>query len=295
MDVTGIVLLMIGAFAIVAIAVAYGKLSIYTAWIKRALINVSNVQHDVRDTIDYSTYKMKPMEYAVSLFIATTTLFLIGFTFYRSFILALFLTPLSIFYPRIRTKQIIEKRKTELKLQFKDALQSLSSSLHAGKSFETAMRSAITDLLIQYDVDSHIVREFEMIVRKLESNETIEKAFTEFADRSGLDEIQIFAEILETCKRTGGNLISAIKSSTDIISDKIEVLNDIGGILAEKKLEQKILSIMPIILILMLSTSAKDFMRPVFTEIIGRLVMTISITLFVIAYFISEKITNIEV
>ncbi|OGO76583.1 MAG: hypothetical protein A2Y23_05295 [Clostridiales bacterium GWB2_37_7] len=91
------------------------------------------------------------------------------------------------------------------------------------------------------------------------------------------------------------HLISAIKSSTDIISDKIEVLNDIRGILAEKKLEQKILSIMPIILILMLSTSAKDFMRPVFTEIIGRLVMTISITLFVIAYFISEKITNIEV
>ncbi len=132
-------------------------------------------------------------------------------------------------------------------------------------------------------------------MRKLESNETIERAFEEFAERSKLEEIQNFAEVLEICKRTGGNLISAIKSSTDIIADKIEVLNDISSIIAEKKLEQNILSIMPIALILMLSVSAKDFMLPVFTEIIGKVVMTISMLLFTAAYFIAEKITNIEV
>jgi tight adherence protein B len=209
--------------------------------------------------------------------------------------LALILTPISFLYPKIRTKQIIKKRKIELKLQFKDALQSLSSSLHAGKSFESAMKSAIADLLIQYDADSYIIREFEVIVRKLESNETIERAFGEFAGRSKLEEIQNFAEVLEICKRSGGNLITAIKGSTDIIADKIEVLNDISMILAEKKLEQNILSIMPIAMIIMLSISAKDFMMPVFTEAIGRITMTISMALFAAAYLIAEKITNIEV
>jgi tight adherence protein B len=52
---------------------------------------------------------------------------------------------------------------------------------------------------------------------------------------------------------------------------------------------------MPIAMILMLSISAKDFMQPVFTEPVGRVIMTISMGLFASAYFIAEKITNIEV
>jgi tight adherence protein B len=296
MDIMGIVLISIAVIAILGITIAYGKTNINSNLIKKIkLAFLYDRQETVSDTIDYSIYKMKSLEYFLALVIAAAVLFLIGYIFYRSFFLALLITPLSMFYPRIRTRQIIKKRNTELRLQFKDSLQSLSSSLHAGKSFESAMRSAISDLLIQYETDSYIIREFEIIVRKLESNETVERAFAQFAERSMVEEIISFAEILETCKRTGGNLISAIKSSTDIISDKIEVLNDIGSILAEKKLEQNILTIMPIVLILMLSASAKDFMMPVFTGIIGRIVMTISMILFVVAYFLSEKITNIEV
>jgi tight adherence protein B len=295
LDIFNITLIVIAASAIIIIAAAYIKLNLDINFIKKKIIKESKLQNTANTFIDYDLYIMKPIEYGIAVLIAAAALFLIGTIFYRSIVLALLLTPLSFFYPKIRTKQIIEKRKRELKLQFKDALQSLSSSLHAGKSFELAMKSAIADLLIQYEADTYIIREFEIIVRKLESNDTIERAFKEFAGRAGLEEIQSFAEILEICKRSGGNLITAIKSSTDIIADKIEVLNDISSILAEKKLEQNILSIMPLVLILMLSISAEDFMQPVFTEVIGRIVMSFSMILFVVAYFIAEKITNIEV
>ncbi|MDF2531859.1 MAG: hypothetical protein K0Q65_1440 [Clostridia bacterium] len=295
MDIFNITLIVIAASAIIIIAAAYIKLNLDINFIKKKIVKESKLQNTANTLVDYDLYIMKPIEYGIAVLIAAAALFLIGIIFYRSIVLALLLTPLSFFYPKIRTKQIIEKRKRELKLQFKDALQSLSSSLHAGKSFELAMKSAIADLLIQYESDTYIIREFEIILRKLESNDTIERAFKEFAGRAGLEEIQSFAEILEICKRSGGNLITAIKSSTDIIADKIEVLNDISSILAEKKLEQNILSIMPLALILMLSVSAEDFMQPVFTEVIGRIVMSFSMILFAVAYFIAEKITNIEV
>jgi len=244
---------------------------------------------------DYNTYHMRYLEKLGTMAAAAVGLFLIGYIFYRSVLLALLLTPFCLAYPPMRVNRIIKNRKNEVKMQFKDALQSISASLQAGKSFESAMKSAVNDLQIQYDEDSYIMNEFRMIIRKLDSNETIEKAFQDFAARTGIEEIQSFAETLEICKRTGGNLVSAIKSSTDIITGKIEVLNEIQGILAQKKLEQNILTAMPIVLILMLSTSAKDFMEPVFTEIIGRLVMTFSILLFAAAYIIADKITNIEV
>jgi len=295
LDIFNKVLVGIAVAAMIVIATAYIKLNLDINSVKKTTVKESRSHNAANIPIDYDLYIMKPIEYGIAVLFAAALLVLIGYIFYRSIVLALLLTPISIFYPKIRTKQMIEKRKRELKLQFKDALQSLSSSLHAGKSFELAMKSAIADLLIQYEADTYIIREFEMIVRKLESNETIERAFKEFAERSSLEEIESFAEILEICKRSGGNLITAIKSSTNIIADKIEVLNDISSMLAEKKLEQNILSFMPFVLILMLSISAKDFMQPVFTEVIGKIVMTISMVLFVVAYYIAGKITNIEV
>lgn len=247
------------------------------------------------DVIYYNTYHMNLQERMLALLSAAVFVMVIGFIFYRSLLLAAMLLPFSLFYPSYKKRKIIQNRKNQLKLQFKDALQSVAASLHSGKSFESAVARAIPDLLIQYEQEDYIIKEFQAIVRKLEANNTIESAFREFALRSDLEEIQSFAEVLEVCKRSGGNLILAIKSSTEVISDKIEVLNEIAAILAQKKLEQKILMVLPVGIVLMLSFQAEAFMKPVFTQGVGRIVMTVSILMFAIAYFVAEKITNIEV
>lgn len=291
MDVFSILLVVLILAAAIGIALIYYKDKLLAFVYDREKIK-SDCGFEI---IDYNLYAIKPFERSLYILCAALALMALGFVFYRSLAMSLLLTPVSLYYPKIRRMQIINRRKLELKLQFKDALQSLSSSLHAGRSFESALKGAISDLLIQYELDSYIIKELSIIVRRLEANETVESAFLEFAERSHIEEIESFAEILDICKRTGGNLISAIKISTDIISDKIEVQSEIQSILSQKKLEQKILSIMPIIIILMLSMSAMDFMLPVFTEVIGRIVMTFSMGLFVISYLISEKITNIEV
>lgn len=296
MDLLSVLLLILIITTGTGVALLYNKDKLFalvrTMEAKRGFNPKANFGIEI---IDYDVYVIKPLERLFYIIAASLIITAVGFIFYRSILLSLLLTPVSLFYPGIRKRKIISKRKAELRLQFKDAMQSLSSSLYAGRAFESALKGAISDLLIQYEPDSYIVKELGIIVRKLEANETVENAFSEFAKRTHIEEIEGFAEVLDICKRTGGNLITAIKSSTDIIADKIEVQNEIQGILAQKKLEQKILSVMPIAIILMLSTSAMDFMLPVFTQVIGRIVMTVSMGLFVFSYLIAEKITNIEV
>ncbi len=288
MDILNRVLIVVIAAAALGFAVIHLKT-------KGISLHKERQRAEELETIYYNTYHMSLKERLLAIALAAVFIMIIGFIFYRSLFLAALLTPFSLFYPSLKKRKIIRNRKNELKLQFKDALQSVSASLHSGKSFESAVEHAIPDLLIQYEQDEDIIKEFQTIVRKLEANDTIEAAFREFATRSELEEIQSFAEVLEVCKRTGGNLILAIKSSTEVISDKIEVLNEIDAILAQKKLEQKILMVLPVGIILMLSFQAESFMRPVFAQGIGRIVMTISILMFAAAYFIAEKITNIEV
>jgi tight adherence protein B len=48
-------------------------------------------------------------------------------------------------------------------------------------------------------------------------------------------------------------------------------------------------------MVAMLSVASPDYMEPVFNTFIGAVVMTIAIIMFAIAFFISEKIMDIEV
>ncbi len=246
--------------------------------------------------IDYDFYKMTTKERLICVFAAAAIIFAAAYIFYRSILLSLLLTPFSILYPKFRTKGIIKKRKAELNLQFREALYSLASSLSAGRSIETAFRDAYKELSIQYPgSDTYILAELEQINKKIEMNETIEEALTDFAERSHLEDIKNFTDVFIICKRTGGNLIQVVKNASEIISEKIDVKQEIDVLLTEKRLEYKVLNLMPPLIILLLSAGAEEFMSPVFSEPLGRAVMTFSLLLFVLAFIISKKLMDIEV
>ncbi|HPD00996.1 MAG TPA: type II secretion system F family protein [Acetivibrio sp.] len=246
--------------------------------------------------IDYDVYVMKPVEKILYVIAAAVVIFIIAFVFYHSIILSLLLTPLSLFYPKIRTKEIIRKRKNELNLQFKDLLYSLSSSMTAGKSIESSFKEAIKDLSILYpSPETYIIQEVEYIVRRIEMNETIESALEDLSRRSHLEDIENFFDVFKTCKRTGGNMVSVMRNTSNIINDKIEIKEEINTMLSSKKFEQKVLSIMPVFIIALLSVTTEDYMAPVFNMPIGRIVMTIAMVVIAAGYFISAKIMDINV
>ncbi len=246
--------------------------------------------------IRYDQYQLSSSERMKYLLSASFVLFTIGYIFYRSVLLALILAAFCVFYPRFKVKTIIQNRKNLLSLQFKEGLYSLSAALSAGRSIESAFEEAIKDLRILYqNDDAFIVKEFDLIVKKIKLNLTVEEAVLDFAERSDDEDIGNFADVFITCKRTGGDIISIIKSTSESIGDKIQIEQEIKTLIAEKRFEQKILNIVPIGLVAFLTYSAGDFMDPVFKTVLGHIVMTIALGLLALSYFISKKIMNIEV
>jgi len=230
--------------------------------------------------------------------VAYSTIFLlgIGFLFYRSIILALVLMPLALLSPGIGEGKYIKARKRQLNQQFKDMLQCVSTSLAVGKSIETAFKEAPMELRLLYpDEKTTIIKEIQLINQRLEMNITVEEAVYDLAKRTELEDILYFSEVFVICKRTGGNLVEVIKNTSRIIAEKQDFLQELELMLAQRRFEQRLLSFIPVGLIFLLSTTAPDYMTPVFTTSTGRAIMTIAILLFSIAFYISNKITEIEV
>ena len=245
---------------------------------------------------DYDVYIMGKQERILTIIFAAIVLFAVGYVFYHNIILSMLFALLSFKSPDIRTEQIIRKRKNQLTLQFKDMLYSLSSALSVGKSVETGLKDSLTDLRVIYpDPQTDRLEELEYIIRGISMNNTVESMLQKFAERAHLEDVDNFVDIFVTCKRTGGDLIQVMRSTSNTIGEKIEVKQEIDTMIAGKKFEFNVLMVMPVVMIVFLTLTSGDYMAPVFNQIAGNLAMTVAIILFIIAYIVGSKIMKIQV
>lgn len=188
-----------------------------------------------------------------------------------------------------------EKRRKELKLQFKDAVQAIAAALAAGYSAENAFREARKDLQLIYARNTDMVQELSAMERKLDSNQTIETAVNDFAKRSGLPEAETFGEIFAVGKRNGGDLIGIMQETAETITQIVETERQASMALASRKYEQKIMNLVPFAMIFYLRVGCPGFLNPLYGNLMGICVMTASLGLYLLAWHMGKQLLDIEV
>ncbi|MFC9776353.1 type II secretion system F family protein [Paenibacillus chitinolyticus] len=244
---------------------------------------------------DYGSYRMTGREMLLTSGLSGLVFAGIAFIFYKEPLLALLCALLGLLVPRFRKVRLITGRKAKLILQFKQALYCMSTSLTAGRSVENSIREAWKDLQLLYpDPNCLIVREFEIIVRRLDNGEPIEHAVADFAVRAQCDDITNFSDVFTTCKRTGGNLVEVIRRTAGIIGDKLDIEQDISVMVAQKKLESRVLLAAPVCMVAVLSFSSPDYMAPLYSGA-GPLIMTGGLLALGGCLWLTGKIMDIKV
>jgi tight adherence protein B len=247
----------------------------------------------VGSAVDYNIYipskKEKVLWFLVGLVASGAVLYI----FYESLAVSLIAGAVCgvVFVP-LRTKQTIRKRKQKLSLQFRELLDALSSSVAAGKNIQDAFQGAVDDLAIQFTKDSDIVRELEIICSGMYNNIPIEDLLTNFAQRSGVEDIENFANVFATCYRKGGNINEVIKNTAEIIGDKIEIKMELETMVAGQKNEMNIMLVMPLLFIVVMKSMGGgliDLSTPK-----GILSVTAALAIFIVAYFVGQWITDIK-
>lgn len=194
----------------------------------------------------------------------------------------------------IRNKQIIESRRITLRGQFRDLLEGLVTSLGAGNNVPDSFAAVYDDLKIQYDQDAYIIKEIEVILAGIRHNVPIEDVLMDFGNRSGVEDIQTFANVFNISYRKGGNIKDVIRNTHSIISEKIEISEDIETTVTSGKMDQKIMLVMPIALIAIIKFMSPDFAAN-FATPVGIVATTIAIGCFVGAYFLGKIMLDIKV
>lgn len=198
------------------------------------------------------------------------------------------------FFLPIRTQQIREGRRKKLRSQFRDMLEALTTALNAGSNVHDAFQSVEEDLKNQYEEDAFILRELHVINTGLANGFILEDMLTDFGRRSSIEDIQNFADVFQICYRQGGNIKRTIQNTTEIITDKMSVEEEIETTVSGSKNEQYIMLVMPVLLVGMIKLSSPDFAGN-FTTTMGLIATTIGMVMFVASYFLGKKLLDIRV
>ena len=243
----------------------------------------------------YLCYELSRSEVIKFLMVCGLGLTTVAFLFYRSLLLSLVFSFLA--YPGLRPYRsfLAEKRRRELKEQFRDVLYSISASIATGRQMPEALHEAELNMKLIYQEDSLIVKELSQMVKRLhEFRESEELILKDFAYRTCIEDISDFVDIYLTCRETGGDLIKVLSKASTVIMEKITIEKDIHTITAQKQFEAKILTSIPLIILLLLQIASPDYLSVMYENIKGQIIMTAGLCGIGAAYFWSMKLTRIK-
>lgn len=240
-------------------------------------------------------YCFTKLDYIKYGFIGIACAYLMLYLFYNNFIISLVgsVSGISIisWMKAVRYKHY----QHSVKKQFKEGLYALSTSIQVGKSMENAFELAIKDLSLLYDEKDFIMIHFKKIISKLAMNKPIESALYDFALTSNDEDIYNFVMIFITSKRAGGSVVEIMQSTSQVIHDKIEFLEHVRLLITNKKYEHGLMMIILPLMLVYFKLNNAEFLDVMYTTIPGRIVMTISLLLYMISFYIGYKIVSIEV
>lgn len=260
--------------------------------------------------INYKVYVMNPGEklmYMAMLMIAGGC---VGLVFYGDLFkvdgVATFMTMISnivvfvgigslaikAFLPMI-TDSLQKKRAGVLKEQFVDFASALTNALGSGMNMNDSINAVYNDLKSQYPEDAYIVSEVQELINGLNNNLSIEFLLEQFGIRSGEEDIMNFAQVFATCYRTGGDIKSVVRRTTEMISEKVMIASEIDTAITSNKMQMNIMNVLPIVIILMMRFMSAEFANS-FSSIVGVIGLTISAGLTFAAYKMGQKIMDIK-
>ncbi len=215
---------------------------------------------------------------------------LLTYCFYRNWWAIL---PVSIvgflFYKEEKRDQLM-REKEERRQQFKELLYLTVTGIKAGYSVENAFLNSYEDLKNRYGRDSYICHILLQLQEGLRNHDSATNMWKTIGENSRIVEIRDFAEVFDVAKKYGGNMTKLLENTADVIGKRVEIKKEIYVFLSAKRLELKIMNVMPPAIMLYMEFTSPGYFSKMYDSLNGVMIMTACLCLYVTAYGLGRKI-----
>lgn len=216
--------------------------------------------------------------------------FLLLLLFARNLIGALFLiaAALSAAYWWL-LRVLAQKRVDQMRLQLPDALTTMSNALRAGATILPAVEQAAKD------AEPPLKEELEKVVADVSIGYDLQSALLAVRLRVPLDELDNLSATLLVQQRSGGNLSELLGSTAALLRDSVRLKNELRIQTQEGRQTGIVIGLMPVVVLGLLFVTNRQYLAPLLTTMVGRLVLFLCMAMFLLGLFLIRRIVNVKV
>ena len=196
---------------------------------------------------------------------------------------------LGYFLPRMWVGRRIGSRLNAFNKQLPDTITLLSNSLRAGSSFLQSIE------LVSRESPAPMGPEMGRVVREVNLGLSMEEALSNLVRRIKSDDLDLMVTAIGVQQQVGGNLAEILDTIAFTIRERVRIKGEIRTLTAQGRYSGYLVAFLPIAIMITLNLINPEFMQPLFTELIGQILLVVGGIMMLIGFFAIQKITDIKV
>ena len=191
--------------------------------------------------------------------------------------------------PRFWVGRRIGSRLKAFNKQLPDTIVLLSNSLRAGSSFLQSIE------LVSREGEPPMSEEMGRVVREVNLGLGMEESLANLVRRIKSEDLDLMVTAIGIQQQVGGNLAEILDTIAFTIRERVRIKAEIGTLTAQGRMSGYLVAFLPIGIAIALNFINPAFMAPLFTQLIGQILIGVGITMMAIGFFAIMKITDIKV
>jgi len=181
------------------------------------------------------------------------------------------------------------KRFSKFEEIFPEAIDTLARAVRAGHAFTTALE------LIASEIAEPVASEFRKLYEEQKFGLPVRDALINLTERVPLVDVKFFVTAVMLQRETGGNLAEILDNLSYVIRERFKIMRQVRVHTAQGRMTMMLLMGLPPVIVITMQAMNPTFIRPLFDDPIGHLLIVVGITLQTIGYFVIRKIIQIQV
>jgi tight adherence protein B len=182
-----------------------------------------------------------------------------------------------------------KRRMKEFTAQFPDALEMFARSLRAGHSFTGAIQ------LVAQEMPHPMGAEFRQVFDEQNLGVPLREALTGMTRRVDSLDAKFFVTAILIQRETGGNLAEIIDKIAHVIRERFRIQGQLRIFTAQARMTGLILTFLPVGVALAIVALNPDYIRPLFVERAGKLLLALAVCMQVTGGLVIRKIIRIKI
>jgi tight adherence protein B len=182
----------------------------------------------------------------------------------------------------------ISRRKTAVERHLDQALVNIAGSLRAGFSFPQACQMSLRQL------EWPLNQEFQEMLEEVNVGASMDDALRHMAERIESYEVDITVNAVLVQRQVGGSLAEILDNVAKTIRERRELRGQLMALTAQQRLSAYFVAGVPVLMAGFMSLVNWEFMRPMFTTVVGNVLLVIGAIFDMLGFLVMRRLTRID-